>query len=143
MSKLVKLSKWGEGYLLSLEAAVRFIQKIYEVGINKHSDTWIRDIMNPVLENGKIDYKLVVKPNDGNIYNSAQVKNNVDFDYKHSLNDTTPLFDRIDVRVDPDDFSITYKNESDLEHVLFKSRDDLNFTEVADRLDGKLLGYSC
>ena len=141
--KLVKLSKWGEGYLLSLEAAIRFIQKIYEVGINKHSDTWIRDIMNPVLENGKINYKLVVKPNDGNIYNSAQVKNNVDFDYKHSLNDTTPLFDRIDVRVDPDDFSITYTNESDLEHLLFKSRDDLNFTEVADRLDGKLLGYSC
>ncbi len=141
--KMVKLSKWGEGYLLSLGAAVSFIRKIYEVGINKHSDTWIRDTMNPVVENGKIHYRLIVNPNDGNIYNSARVKNEVDFDYRHSLNESKPLFDRIGIRIDPDDHTIIYMNDTELEHLLFRSRDDLNFTEVADRLDGSLPGYSC
>jgi hypothetical protein len=66
---LVKLSKWGEGYLISLPCAVRFIEKVYEIGINKHSDTWIRDNLK-VITLSSIKYSLVISPNAGNIYNS-------------------------------------------------------------------------
>jgi hypothetical protein len=66
---LVKLSKWGEGYLLSLPCALKFIEKVYEIGINKHSDTWIRDNFKDVLVSS-IKYSLVIPPNKGNIYNS-------------------------------------------------------------------------
>jgi len=64
--KLVKLSKWGEGYLLSLPCALSFLRKVYDIGINRHNDGWIRDNLNQVtLPRGSISYELLVSPNDG------------------------------------------------------------------------------
>ena len=91
-----------------------------------------------------IHYSLVVDPNDGNIYNSAQVKNKVDFPYPQSRNDTKPLTDRLGLYKPLEGSnSDWYFKDVDMQHALFKSSDDLNFTEVASRLDGTLPGEFC
>ena len=76
---LLKLSKWGEGYFLSELAARSFLRALYSIGINHHSDTWIRDYLKP--EHHDIAYTLAVKPNGGNIYRSHNVNNVWDFPY--------------------------------------------------------------
>jgi hypothetical protein len=133
---LVKLSKWGEGYLLSLASSVEFIKKVYEIGINKHSDTWIRDNMRQ-MKIDSIKYSLVVPPNAGNIYNSAPVNNKEDFDYPFSKNNSSPLGLRIGLE------SLSSSAQIDPNIALFESINDLNLTNVASRLDGKLPGFSC
>jgi len=138
---LVKLSKWGEGYLLSLPCAVNFIKKVYEIGINKHSDTWIRDNIKQITVD-RIKYSLVIPPNAGNIYNTLQVNNKVDFSYPHSKNNTSPLGSRIGLKLDEKNGNFEFV-EPDPENALFASREDLNLTKVASRLEGKLAEFSC
>lgn len=139
-NKIVKLSKWGEGYLFSLACAEKFIETVYELGINKHSDTWIRDNLDKVMAT-TIVYNLLVRPNRGNIYNSDFVENDRDFDYKASLNDSSPLLDRLGVsKLCREKLRLEADCSSGL---LFHSRSDLNLSLVASRLEGKLQGFSC
>lgn len=144
--KFIKLSKWGEGYLLSLPCAVNFIMKVYDVGINRHSDTWIRDTLNQItLPRGKIPYELLVGPNDGDIYNSDKVVNKKDFPYKASYGDPSPLLTRLGfIRDANNQFVLNSSNtcynssipmvNGTLKECFFISRADLKFAKVASRL---------
>jgi hypothetical protein len=95
-----------------------------------------------------IRYSLIVDPNDGNIYNSAQVNNKKDFPYPQSKGQPNPLTDRLGLYKSTSESTkeaFWYFNDSatDQQFSLFKSRNDLNFTEVAARLDGSLPFSTC
>ena len=91
---IVKLSKWGEGYVFPLQGAKIYLQTVYEIGINKHSDTWIRDNMN-VIYFREIEHKLLIWSNQGNILRTPYAVNHVDFAYNASWGDSSPLFNMI------------------------------------------------
>ena len=132
---VVKLSTWGEGFLMSLPSAINYIKTIYDVGINSSSDVWIRDMLPTYNINKAIKYKLLVTPNQGNIWNTDIVLNHLDFDYIASKNDPTPLTSRLGICL--------HRNGSyEFKHIdpsfsLFSSQEDLNLTRVAERLDLK------
>ena len=130
---VVKLSTWGEGFLMTLPCAINYIKTVYDIGINSSSDVWIRDMLPSHNINKAIKYKLIVMPNKGNIWNTDIVMNHVDFDYVASTHNPAPLTNRLGVCFHPDG---TYEfKDVDSKYALFKSRADLNFTEVAERVD--------
>jgi len=116
---LLKLSKWGEGYFFSYYAARNFIKEVYKTSINRHSDTWIRDVMKPVHHG--VPYVLAVKPNMGNVYTTHGVNNKVSFNYDPIREGALPLLDMLD------------RGE------FFTSRQDRNLTDVAYRLTKDVL----
>ena len=131
--RVVKLSKWGEGYLFSLPAAIRFIDKVYQIGINKHSDTWIRDCLQPILVTN-ISYSLVIGPNKGNIYNSGNVNNAKDFPYKAAYGNSNILLSLLGFAVNTEEKIIIESDTINKDLLLFSSLDDKNLPDVCLRL---------
>lgn len=129
---VVKLSTWGEGFLMSLPSAINYIKTIYNIGINSSSDVWIRDMLPSFNINKAIKYKLLVIPNQGNIWNTDIVLNHLDFDYTASMYDSSPLTNRLGICLYPNG-SYEFKDVHP-SFALFNSRTDLNLTKVAERL---------
>ena len=94
---IVKLSEWGEGYLFSLAAAIRYLYSVYQVGISRHSDTFIIHYL-PHIRVLDIPYTLLVEPSKGNIMDTAQVNNKIDFSYRSSKGDPSPLFSLLGIQ---------------------------------------------
>lgn len=136
---VIKLSKWGEGYMFSRLGAETFIHQLYRRSINHHSDVWIRKYLHPLHHDVK--YHLIVKPNDGNIYYSQRIYNPSEFCYYASSNDASPLFQwllpsyssssSINATITA---SITKQKHQIVHPLMFRSREDTDFSEVVQNM---------
>lgn len=123
--RVVKLSKWGEGYIFPLAAAKHFLSEVYKRGIVAHSDTFIRDFMD-VVYYWRFRYKLMVWPNRGNIHSTPYAVNAVDFNYSASWNDVSPLLTTLQSGGD--------HGSATSSPALFSSKTDLSLPIVARRV---------
>ena len=129
---IAKLAKWGEGYYFTLKGCGTMVQKLYQVGMNAHSDLWIRDVLAPLIWRPKIPYCTTFGPNAGNIYYSkpAFVTRKGGFTYakyyNESLGDPSPLLRLLGKGGD--------SNASDEHFRLFRNRQDRNLSKVVLRL---------
>ena len=121
---IIKLSKWGEGYVFPLQGAKVYLRTIYDIGINKHSDTWIRDNMN-VVYYGEIEHELLIWSNQGNILRTPYAVNHIDFAYNASWRDSSPLFDMIS----HDNYN-NQNNKRRKKNLLFPSSKSTNFSSI-------------
>ena len=108
-----KLSEWGEAFAINKEAAIEFLSKLYELGINRPNDLWIMENININTVNLFSKANLIKNSGEGEIKKCGQMTQieKLSFQYKTSKSDL--------------DFLTNYK--------LFET-ENLNFKQIISNL---------
>ena len=70
---MVRLGRWGEGYITSLEGAKEILKHIYEKGIILNIDNQLRIHCGKELRVWKTPWKLIVPPNEGDCLKTKKI----------------------------------------------------------------------
>ena len=73
---MIRLGKWGEGYITSLEGAKRIVNKIKKYGIFGNIDNQLRNICGKeICVRRDTPWKVVISSNDGDCLKTKEFTN--------------------------------------------------------------------
>ena len=84
---MLRLDKWGEGYVTSLNGAKHIVKNIYKTGIIRNIDNQLRLHCGKEIRLNRTPWKLVVRTNHGDCLKSEKISPNM----KLKLIDITKL----------------------------------------------------